>query len=770
MRRIAGLLLAMIMFVGVFTASAEADLKKAPKTTDAATFKARGSIGQVYVRNADAGANLILVSPDGDTIRKGKADKYGSKIFRYLASVNGYRVKQLKGGKVYGSKSIKVLKMDQNPKQSFYDNKEPLHEGLNYVTMRDGIELAMTVRLPVGKTMADGPFPTVIEHSGYQTAAPHDLFNAILSGQPDPLAPSTSTVVGSLLGPQLGFASVSVQMRGSGCSGGAFDLFGLPTTYDGYDMIETVAAQSWADGKVGMIGISFSGITQLFSAGTQPPHLAAIAPMSVTDDIYTATGYPGGIFNSGFALSWVTERVDDAKPAPEGGQTWAKELVTNGDPLSATPGIPDAHCVENQKLRLQSLDALEEIERNPHRTPKIFAERAPGDWMKRITVPTFLTGQYQDEQTGGHFPESLANLRKNKNVWVTMQNGVHTDSLGPKQFIPWVEFINLFVANRIPEVPPLVSGLIYGTLAGPAAPLEGSRYADMTDPAAAKAAFKEDYPRFRLLMDNGAGPWGLGAQGATWEMAASSWPPKSVEAKSYVLGKDGKLGGGISAKQSSVSYLSDPDARPIRNLMEGDVAAPQPNLVWAPIAAGKGVGFTSGKVSKDLVIAGPSSLDLWMKSNKGDTDLQVSLSEVRPDGNETYVQSGWLRASHRKLDPERSTPIDPFPTHLKRDASPLPKGKFAKVRIPIYPVTHAFRKGSKIRVTVSAVGGDRSAWEFDTIDKGKTKNTIAIGGARVSKLVLPVMKGATAKGTPLPAPTALRAEPNRTYEEASNGG
>ena len=51
-------------------------------------------------------------------------------------------------------------------------------------------------------------------------------------------------------------------MRGSGCSGGAFDLFDLPTTYDGYDAVETVAAQPWVKGgKVGLAGISFSGIT-----------------------------------------------------------------------------------------------------------------------------------------------------------------------------------------------------------------------------------------------------------------------------------------------------------------------------------------------------------------------------------------------------------------------------------------------------------------------------------------------------------------------------
>ena len=56
------------------------------------------------------------------------------------------------------------------------------------------------------------------------------------------------------------------------------------------------------------------------------------------------------------------------------------------------------------------------------------------------------------------------------------------------------------------------------------------------------------------------------------------------------------------------------------------------------------------------------------------------------------------------------------------------------------------------------------------MDKGTTRNTISLGGAHASSLVLPVLSGATAKGTPLPGATALRGEPNRTYAAASNGG
>ncbi len=136
---------------------------------------------------------------------------------------------------------------------------------------------------------------------------------------------------------------------------------------------------------------------------------------------------------------------------------------------------------------------------------------------------------------------------------------------------------------------------------------------------------------------------------------------------------------------------------------------------------------------------------------------------MRPDGNETYVQNGWLRASHRKLDAKHSTATDPVPTHLKRDAAPLPKGRFTLVRVPLFAVAHAFRAGSRIRVTIQAPGGDRPRWDFASVDKGRTTNTIGLGGALASRLVLPVLAGVSADGTPLPGPTALRGEPNRLY-------
>ncbi len=396
--------------------------------------------------------------------------------------------------------------------------------------------------------------------------------------------------------------------------------------------------------------------------------------------------------------------------------------------------------------------------------------------MKRIAVPTFLVGQFQDEQTGGHFAEALGGLVRDRKVWLSLQNGVHADSLGPSTITRWVEFLKLYVANEVPKVPPAIlalSGELYRYLAdAEATPVEQSRFASYTSVAAAKAAFERD-PRVRLLMDNGAGPKGPGSIGATWELGFDAWPVRQARGTRFYLGAGGTLAESRPAASGSASYVADPRARPAKTLPgdgAGDAWKAQPPYDWAPLASGKGVGFTTAALARDLVIAGPSSLDLHLRSSARDTDLQVTLTEVRPDGQETYVQNGWLRASHRKLDARASTAIDPVPTHLERDAAPLPRGADALVRVPIFPVAHAFRAGSRIRVTVSAVGGDRPRWEFATIDTGRTRNTIALGGARASKLVLPVVAGATAKGTPLPAPTALRGEPTRPYRVASNGG
>ena len=102
---------------------------------------------------------------------------------------------------------------------------------------------------------------------------------------------------------EAGYAVIGVNMRGTGCSTGAFDLMEQLTWLDGYDVVETLHAQRWVD-RIAFADKSWPGLSQLFVASTRPPHLDAIMPGAAVDDLYRDVLYPGGIKNTGFGTSW----------------------------------------------------------------------------------------------------------------------------------------------------------------------------------------------------------------------------------------------------------------------------------------------------------------------------------------------------------------------------------------------------------------------------------------------------------------------------------
>ncbi len=731
-----------------------------------AGFTGHGSIGQAYVLGAPPGTGLELVDAAGARVGGGTADRLGSLIVRDVPPGPGYRFRSVGGPRPTATAGFRVLSTTDTPPGSLYSGQQMV-AGLNYITMRDGVKLAATVRLPPGKTLADGPFPTVIEESGYAIAAPHSLIDAVLhlngESTSDPLVPDMATAVGSLLAPLLGYATVSLQMRGTGCSGGAFDLFGLPTTYDGYDAVQTVASQPWvAHHKVGMVGISFSGISQLFVAGTRPPGLAAVAPMSLTDDLYS-TGFPGGMYNSGFAGSWLAQRIADAQPAPQGGQQYARVLIQQGD----------QQCLADQALHLQVQDLQALLQQASHRVPSLYDQRSPSTWAKRAEVPVFVSGAFQDEQTGGQWPAIIGDLAHDPHVWATVVNGTHVDSLGPGTISRWIEFLDLYVADEVPVTPPVLQVLaaqLYQQLAGaPSGPVPALDFTGAPSLAAARAGF-EAQPRVRVLLDNGGGSAGPGAMQPVWSADFTSWPPPSAKATAWRFGPGGTL---LESRpsESSVSFRPDPSARPATDLpASGNVWAALPPYDWAPVTGSDGLGFISPPLAHDVVVIGPASVDLRLKSTAADTDLQATVSEVRPDGKELFVQTGELRASDRALDQRSSTATHPVPTYAADTAKPLPSGRFTEVRIPILPFGYAFRAGSRIRVTITAPGGDRPVWQFDTFPTGGTvTDTVRLGGESPSALVLSVVPGISPPD-PQPACPSLRGQPCRDFVAAGNGG
>lgn len=98
----------------------------------------------------------------------------------------------------------------------------------------------------------------------------------------------------------LGYAGVTADLRGLGNSGGTSPgAFAPAEALDGHDLVEWIAAQPWCDGRVGMWGVSYPGITALSTAATQPPHLRAIVPIHASSDLWRGVVSLGGT-NSGF--------------------------------------------------------------------------------------------------------------------------------------------------------------------------------------------------------------------------------------------------------------------------------------------------------------------------------------------------------------------------------------------------------------------------------------------------------------------------------------
>ena len=724
-------------------ATTEPTTSAAPTTSPATTpaplppapFTVQPGTLQAAVLGATTGEDLELHDGADRIVGRGTVDAQGSLLFRDVAPGDGYVVRADDSQ----SPPFAVADPTEHPDATFYADQPLLPAGgFGYVTVRDGTTLSANVVLP-GPPEA-GPYPTVVEYSGYDPSNPDNatfaqLFNA------------------------LGFAYVGVNMRGSGCSGGSYRFFETVQNVDGYDVVEAVAAQPWVQSNtVGMVGISYPGISQLFVAQTQPPHLSAITPLSVLDDSYRATLHPGGILNTGFAVDWVSDRMEETAPF---GQAWTQARADGGD----------ARCADNQALRLQNPDLVAEINATPFYENPLGDSLAPITFVDRIQVPVFLAGAWQDEQTGGHFPRLLDRFTSAPRLDVALVNGLHTESLSPPIFGRYAEFLQLYVARRVPTmggpnaVAPILSSSLYGV--GQTTPYP-ERFAGMTYEQA--LATYEAEPTVRVLLEQGAaGGYPAGAPAPLEEVTFPSWPVESARPQAWFLGAGGALAD-AAGPDGEATYTADPSALPATFYDGSGSAIWQATTTydWQPIPAGTGLGFVTAPLAQDVTIMGAGSLDMTIAATAADTDLEVTLTEVRPDGTEIYVQSGWLRASMRALDEAASTDLEPVPTFAEDDVQPLVPGEAVDVSVPILPVAHPLRAGSRLRLTVDAPGNNRPVWSFRTISAGE-QVIVSYGTTHPSRLTLPVVDGIALQPAP-PACGSLRGQPCRPYVPAGNGG
>jgi hypothetical protein len=124
--------------------------------------------------------------------------------------------------------------------------------------------------------------------------------------------------------------------------------------------------------------------------------------------------------------------------------------------------------------------------------------------------------------------------------------------------------------------------------------------------------------------------------------------------------------------------------------------------------AGEGLIFRTPPMARSVEITGPVAAKLWLSSQTADADVFLALRLFDPDGKEiTFIGSndprvpiglGWLRASHRKLDAEKSLPYRPWHTH--DEEWPLQPGQAVELDVEIWPTSIVIPPGYQLALSI----------------------------------------------------------------------
>ena len=204
-----------------------------------------------------------------------------------------------------------------------------------------------------------------------------------------------------------------------------------------------------------------------------------------------------------------------------------------------------------------------------------------------------------------------------------------------------------------------------------------------------------------------------------WPLARTQWTPFSLDATTQSLAEY------APGSKAQVSYQA-PDG---------------------------GVTFCTRPFAANTEVTGPLSLRVWVSSSAKEMDLFVTIRNVDTQGQDVNcigtigdavpVAKGWLRASHRKLDPERSLPYRPYHSH--DELQPLSPGEIAPLDIEIWPTSMVFETGHRLALDLQAHDGVGASLftHNDPIDRDPARlggtNTIYTGGSWDSCLLLPII-------------------------------
>lgn len=448
-----------------------------------------------------------------------------------------------------------------------------------------------------------------------------------------------------------GYAHANFDVRGSGGSEGATCLFCDREQEDVYEMVEWVASQPWSDGNVGMYGGSYLGITTLLGAAKQPPHLEAIVPRVAYADPYRDIAWHNGLFPINFFIQWQA--------------------------LQPTLSMTGTSTSSDMMAKLEREFAMSARLR-PWDSPWYW-ERAVNTKYDQIKVPTLQLGGWFDGFSRGTL-HNFQGIAANKNHMI-MGPGTHKGAGGP--FDPASPYADAGLPPGMADDPILAWFDRF---------LKGKRNGIDRKPA--------------------AWYYDLGESESGW-VSAKQWPPRDATLRRFYLSGepsgssvspgDGSLVPEVPTSQQGRkenTFVYDPTVGVTETFSKWGTLAATPHLRLDQRADGsRGLIYTTDTMSEPLRLAGPIELNFWGSTSASDADWVVKVTDVAPDGSSTLLTTGYVRASHRQWDADRSRPAAPWLPNT--DQAHVTSGKALEYRVDIWDIAHTLAEGHRLRINIS---------------------------------------------------------------------
>ena len=560
------------------------------------------------------------------------------------------------------------------------------------VPMRDGVRLSVDIYSP--KT--SGNLPAIL------TITPYDNIGSRTEAR---------------WFAERGYVVVAADSRGRYDSDGTWDPFDAKHKIDGYDLVEWIAKQPWSNGKVGMIGGSYGGWTQWWTASSVPPHLTAIAPKVAPPDAFENTPYQNGVLTGAWIVNWG---------AMMSGRTG--QIVDNGGYSGWT-----AHDGDLKHTPYSDINAYRGMENAPWFTEWYRQNKATDPYWKgisyqgqesysKMTVPALAFSGWFDANHPGT-PMNYLGMKK---------HGPTAEARRPSLVIgPWVHGINESV----------VGGIDYGV----SATIDVNGY------------IVRWFDHFLKGMDNGVEkdpPVYVFVMGENKWHAEQDWPlPQTQYTKYYLtsgghansLKGDGVLTTTPPRAEASDTYTYDP-LNPTRDPFEnfpGHNGHMDGALDTRLSAIGDEVlVYQTPRLEAPVEVTGPIEAKLYAATSARDTDWFIRLVDVQPDGRSLVLTEGLMRARNR--DPGNEGRFN------AAQLSTIEPNKVYEYTIRFWRGTGMlFQPGHRIRVEISSswypyflpnlnTGADNLAM-VTASEAVVAKQTVRHGPQNLSHIVLPVI-------------------------------